>query len=351
MKVSVVARKLSPNIGFSLSIAEGLRNCGLAAQAFTDDDPEVVRADLVLFVGQPASCRKTVRRIEAAGDARPGVAAWLFEPLPPPELPLEEIRSAARYSAIRSGTRWLRPVIQLMSRPHDIALDLRSGRSLGPLGMRFLIDNASFVLRGRDYGWLDGLFVSTEQKRLQLTTWDIAADFLPVGQQRDFGRDLGLRRDIDVLFIGSVKNRRRQVALEKLFGDLRSRGLNVLRPEGGVWGDARTQLVNRAKILLHLHQYDWDTPWMRWCLAAANGAVVASEPLSVPQPFVRGADYLEAPIDHLPDAIANLAADERRRIEMLGACRATIALHMTQAAAIERLAEALRMIAAQRRTA
>lgn len=350
MKVNVVSRDRGLEGQFAKTIAEGFRKHGIVTRSLADGDADVLNCDVLLFVGQPAGCRITVGRIERAGSSRPGVCAWMYEPLPPPEMSVEEVRSAARFSALRTGKRWLRPIMNIVSYPHDLVLALKSGRDLGPMGMRFTIDSASFVLRGTQFGWLDGFFVSTEQKRRQLQDWGIAAMFLPVGQQTEFGRDLGLDRDIDVLFIGSVKSRRRRIALERLSADLQSRGLVVVHPEGGVWGEDRTHLVNRAKILLHLHQYDWDTPWMRWCLASANGAVVASEPLLIPEPFRSGTDYLEARTEDLVEAIARLAADAPRRAEMLASCRSTIALHMTQAASLDRLARELQSIAAQRRT-
>jgi hypothetical protein len=108
-----------------------------------------------------------------------------------------------------------------------------------------------------------------------------------------------------------------------------------------VWGAERTQLVNRAKIVLHLHQYEWDTPWMRWCLAAANGAVVVSEPLLVPEPLRPGLDYAESTADGLAAMITDLARDEPRRAAMLENCRKTIEQHMTQTASLAKLAPRL----------
>jgi hypothetical protein len=56
-------------------------------------------------------------------------------------------------------------------------------------------------------------------------------------------------QDIDVLFYGSVNERRLDVLLE-----LRSRGLHV-EPVTGVYGAERDALVARAKVVLNLHYY------------------------------------------------------------------------------------------------
>jgi hypothetical protein len=138
-----------------------------------------------------------------------------------------------------------------------------------------------------------------------------------------------------------LKSRRRRIMLASLIADLRARGLTVCVPDQEVWGEARVQLVNRSRLMLHVHQFSWDTPWMRWCLASANGAVMVSEPLSVPDPLRPGVDYLEAPTDRLAEEIASLSNDEPRRLAMREACRERISSTLTQTASLDLLAARL----------
>lgn len=346
--VAVISRHAGSAVGVDPAVAEGLRQRGLTAHLLPDGAPEAMQADVILLLGGPSSLRRSIRRIERAGHVTPPVVAWLFEPLPPPDLPVGVVRAATRFSAIRTGRRWMRPLMQALARPGDWLLARRVGRGISASNLRFAIDTASIVFRGTERGWLTVILVSTEQKRRQLADWGLTAEFLPVGQQPRFGRDLGLARDIDVLFIGSLKSRRRRAALDGLVQALRARGLAVHVPEAAIWGEARSHLVNRARIVLHLHQFDWDTPWMRWYLAEANGAVVASEPLSVPAPLRPGIDYLEAPLHDLAARIAELAGDEPRRLAMLHACRAQIGKTLTQDRALDRLACLLRDLAGGR---
>jgi hypothetical protein len=77
---------------------------------------------------------------------------------------------------------------------------------------------------------------------------------------------------------------------------------------------------------------------MRWCLASANGAVMVSEPLSLPDPLRPGIDYMESPLDRISEDIAGLLRDEPRRIAMRDSCKARIGEEMTQAATLDRLA-------------
>jgi hypothetical protein len=235
--------------------------------------------------------------------------------------------------------------MEVIALPYDVALAHKWGGGLGARQMRFLVDNASFLFRGLRKGWLDAAFVSTEQKRSLLELWGVSATVLPVGQQPGFGRDIGLPRDIDVLFVGSLKTQKRRNALVDLVSKLRRRGLVAHVPEDVVWGEARTRLVNRSRMMLHLHQFSWDTPWIRWCIASANGAVVVSETLSVPTPLRPGIDYLEAPLESLADEILALSRDEPRRLAMRDACRARIDATMTQAASLDHLARRLTELA------
>lgn len=342
--VSVVDR--TKRSGLADAVARGLSERGMRASVRQDGDPQALQSMVVVLLGAPASLRVTIGQIERVGPARPRVVAWLFEPLPPPELTRRTVELAAGFSAIRTGRRWARPLMRLLSTPLDAWLARRAGRGLTASTIRFLVDTASFAFRGRRMGWLDAIFVSTEQKRVQLADWGIAAEFLPVGQQPGFGRDLHLPRDIDLLFIGSMKSARRRAALARLAAEIRGHGLTMHVPDGPIWGEERTRLVNRARHLLHLHQFDWDTPWMRWCLASANGAVVISEPLGLPAPLRPGTDYLEAPLDAIAARLADGSRDEHRRLAMLAACRARIEETMTQQVALDRLADRLRGICA-----
>ena len=52
---------------------------------------------------------------------------------------------------------------------------------------------------------------------------------------------------------------------------------------------------------------------LRLVLAIAAGAVVVSEPMADPFPFVAGVHFVQAPLDGLLDAARELCADEPRR--------------------------------------
>jgi hypothetical protein len=74
---------------------------------------------------------------------------------------------------------------------------------------------------------------------------------LPIGYAPPLQRiETRKDEDIDVLFVGSINDRR-----QKILGALEKKGLRVHRAVG-VYGAARDALVARAKVVLNLHYYE-----------------------------------------------------------------------------------------------
>jgi glycosyltransferase involved in cell wall biosynthesis len=81
----------------------------------------------------------------------------------------------------------------------------------------------------------------------------------------------------------------------------------------GYWGEARTQLLNRARILLNLSRHPGLFAGDRLVLGMANGALVVSEPIYRPEPFVPGKHFVVATIEEMPDEIERYLDDEEAR--------------------------------------
>ncbi len=346
--IILVVRKSGMDKPIQEQVAHELQQHGFSVSCCSDGDTELLKGDVVLMMGAVGSLRRTSALLERNPDPRRKTVMWIFEPLPPPNVPIWKVRLASRLSAVQTGKKWTKPLLHLLSRPFDHLLSHPYRDQVSVQLFRFTVDNFAMIDRGLRKGWLDQILTSTEQKRQYLQSFGISAEFVPIGQQPFFGKVLGVQRDIDVLFIGSLKSSRRRAELDALMNRLRRFGLNVFVPKSPIWGDERTELVNRAKVLLHIHQMQWDTPWMRWVLAAANGAAVASMPLSVPAPMRPNIDFLSAPTDELADQILSLIQDESRRQAMVKECQSTIADHMTCAGAVARIAPRLRLLIAQR---
>lgn len=65
-------------------------------------------------------------------------------------------------------------------------------------------------------------------------------------------------------------------------------------------------------------------------VAAAAGAALLSEPLHRPEPLEPGVHYLEAPSTQMAQSVADLLADEPRRLRIVEAAQSLLAsdLHM-----------------------
>jgi hypothetical protein len=248
------------------------------------------------------------------------VAAWHFEPLPPQEM-------SARWDDLpiwrmldSSGSRRARWAKRTLLFPAMALAAWRMNQDGGPYryhtGNYVLAFQSFLSLReGLRSGWLDAVFVTTNQKVRFLAGRGIAATFAPFGYHPHLGAIRSVPRDIDVVFLGKVQNERRRT-LTRVVEEARSLGVEVRVVDRDCWGEKRTTLLNRTKIMLHLHNFPWDTPWQRWMIAGANGAMVVSEPLSLPDPLVPGIHYAEAPIEKMAAALRHyvVQAEERQRM-------------------------------------
>jgi hypothetical protein len=82
-------------------------------------------------------------------------------------------------------------------------------------------------------------------------------------------------KDIDILFIGSISPRRKELLERfKLLKDI-----NVMIADGGLWGDDRTALLKRSKVIINIHFYGKDSllEMARLSVLLANKCFIVSE--------------------------------------------------------------------------
>jgi len=139
---------------------------------------------------------------------------------------------------------------------------------------------------------------------------------VPLGYDPGYGRDLGLRRDLDALFLGEQRIPRRRHVL----AGLRKQGVNLTTrgdwSDPALWGDRRTELLNRSKVVLNIQRFPSEFSGLRFVLGMANGALVVSEPVYDAHPFVAGRHFVSASVEEMPAVIRHYLEheDERRRI-------------------------------------
>jgi hypothetical protein len=169
-------------------------------------------------------------------------------------------------------------------------------------------------------GTIDLLFVTSAERVEYATERGYQCWHVPYGYHPSHGRLLGISRDIDVLFLGDTRPPRRR----RLLRYLRRQGVAVTVNgswhDPAFWGERRTELLNRTKIVLSLQRYPGKIAAKRLILAMANGALVIAEPAYRPEPFVDGEHYVVSPIERMPETIDYYLshADERDRIAAAG---------------------------------
>lgn len=180
----------------------------------------------------------------------------------------------------------------------------------------------------REASWMslfDRVLVFTRRKASFLHARGIDAEYLPLGHHPVWGwtdADAPRPRDIDVLFLGMLHGRR-QAIMDDIQAKLAPSGVRVqtnydFNPSGA-WGEERNALLSRAKVFLSIYRYPGDGSGMRFSMGMGNGALVVSEPVADPDPFVAGTHFVQASVPALAAAIRHALSDEPARLAM---CRA-----------------------------
>jgi hypothetical protein len=200
------------------------------------------------------------------------------------------------------------------------------------------------IWRYQRQGLIDVLAVWSPSVGHELRGRGLAPIVVGMGYYPDCGRDLGLTRDIDVVFLGKPGSGRRRRLVEWMRAELARRGIQLLVIDGlshpYVFGEERTQLLNRTKIVLNLLRQTWDDNSMRYFLAAANGALVVSEPTLRHSDFTAGVHLVEAPLDRLADTVQAYLEDEPGRELIVERARKLAVETLNMQATVRRLLEA-----------
>lgn len=269
---------------------------------------------------------------------RPLFVLWMTEQLPNPALP-----------------EWVRyPVGIIRSQIERLAFRER-GRGEWQLDprLRWLTTK---VHRFRYYGdlyWLQRQGILS----VLVTGSQVTGDYLrargfdplvtSMGSHPSWGADLGLERDIPVLWIGKPGTSRRQRLLNHIQAELRERGVEMMRVDGiehpYVFGEERTILLNRTQIVLNLLREKWDNNALRYYLAAPNRALIVTEPTLPHTPFLPGVHLVEAPPEKIADTICYYLTHEEERRRIADQAHQLITTNLTMRAALRQVLQRVAM--------
>jgi glycosyl transferase family 1 len=281
------------------------------------DGPLNLAGDSVLWIQGnanwfPRICRQLTAKPRSE---RPFVLLWHSEPLPP-----------ARAAALPRPRLNLREVVKIL---------LRDRRATD------VYTNYFRLRRLAQHGLPDLLIVSTPGRCEFLAERNIAAHWVPLGSSPSHGYDMGLSRDLDALFLGDLNIPRRR----RLIKRLRRGGVNLVAvgdwSDPAYWGDNRTRLLNRTKVFLNLQRYPGDLAGVHLILGMANKALVISEPIYNPAPYVPGKHYVSATIDEMPGVIAYYLAHEAERAEIVNEGHRCVTQELTMDRSVSRVLKLL----------
>lgn len=148
----------------------------------------------------------------------------------------------------------------------------------------------------------------SRQNIRRLAAMGVRARWLPVGYVPELTRVWpATEEDIDVLFYGTVTDRRRVV-----LDTLRSLKLRV-EVLGGVYGEERDRFIARSKVVLNVHGKEEDSVFesVRVSYPLANRKAVVSERGDGHEDFTDAVAFAE--YDELADKCATFARDNEAR--------------------------------------
>lgn len=265
-----------------------LRQQGFEVLQQGDRPLEPDPAEVVLVWGNAVWFPQAVRSLQRMPrESRPLTVIWHVEPLPPPR---------------DSGLRWPRLTVREIAK-----ILLRDPRA------NDVYSNVRMLERLARHALPDILAVSTRERYAFLLERGFDVVLAGPGYEPRDGRDLGIERDLDVLFLGSTNVPARRRALRRL----RRAGVRIevrgSYSDGSLWGEGRTLLLNRTKIVLSIARFPGTFGSRRFVIAMACKALVVSDPLYDPYPFQPDVHFVEASLEDMPAVIERYLADEDAR--------------------------------------
>ena len=116
--------------------------------------------------------------------------------------------------------------------------------------------------------------------------------------------------------------------------DLATAGVKVEVVGDQCYGQDRTGLLNRARIVLHLHNFAWDPPWLRLLLATSCGAMMVSEPIADNSLYQPGIHFIHAPINQLAATILHYLENESERKKIVQTAQKFVSTEVTLQASV-----------------
>jgi len=339
------------NLGFPIMFNSLFEEIGFNVSCYKDGDTNALGADYIILFGVSHSFPEFAQLLTDNSQSRPEVFLWQFEPMPFPETSKETLESARKYVRrdFKYQPAWLNMLSKKLVPKRGSIRNIMMARGLKekftPREQEVYseISNGDIFRTMRDgvealdrynSDWCDYYIVSTLSRAKFLINNSIPAYFAPMGYHKCWGMSLGIERDIDVAFIGNLKgNRRKQ--LGNLSSQLKEKGIE-LSIFNGYYGDRRTELLNRCKIIIDLDRLSWEFPLMRPIVSNSCGALLITDWVGDPGPF-SPEHLVQRDLCDFPDTIEYYLSNETERKKTVESCQDFLFNNMTLYNIVEKL--------------
>lgn len=301
--------------GLGTAVADGFAQSGCIVHTLSPQSSwDFSECDFLVTYGPMQSMVWVISRLTKMVQLPP-LVVWFTEQVPQPSFPgfMTYLAARFRYSFEKFFCSSQSMSNGMYSPKLLLGMFKRAGR-LRALGE---------MLALRQGNLLNLICVFTDTHLHFLRRYGLPVTSIPMGYHPQFGERLALERDIDVVFLGSTRDKRRRWLIHELEDKLSAQGIAFVVKDGSpkhgyVFGRERTILLNRAKIMLNVMRQPWDDPVFRLLLAAPNGAMLLSEKLlpTSTGPFRPGEHLAMADLTDMVDTIKYYLSheDERQRI-------------------------------------
>ena len=297
--------------GFIAPIKDGFESNGCTVKIFSNSSPlELDKCDFIVFCGPMQSMIPTIARISKKIKISP-LIIWFTEQTPSPDSSKFAIYLAAKIRYSLEEFVHLHKVPHWVSNSKDFPLFLKRAGRIRALGEMLTLKSRNLLTLICTFTNTNAIFF--EQFHLPVTV-------IPMGYHPQWGEDICLEKDIDVVFLGSTRDYRRRNIISELENKLSSKGIRFVIKDGStkygyIYGKERTILLNRTKIMLNIMRQPWDDPIFRLLLAAPNKAMLLSEkvhPMSM-GPFQDGRHFAMVNLSEMAEAIEYFLSNSHER--------------------------------------
>lgn len=323
-----------------------LQRLGFDVMLCKEGDPKILNTDRILLIGMGYNFPIYEKLFSQHKQKRPEVFLWQFEPAPMPGLSNESIyfgKKMVESNFDNLSPFWNRLTKALVPNRHVIRnlywkfllgkfRKTLSQDQLKAYSQMLTSDVADTMRKGirsvehYNSDWCDNYILSTPPRVEFFREKGIDAYYAPVGWHEIWGEPMQLDRDIDVLFIGSLKGCRKKL-VTRLRSQLLEIGLDLFIAKG-YYGQERTNLLNRCKIVLDVDRLGWELPIMRMLAAMPCGALVITSWTGDPTPFSKN-HLVQTSLENFPQAAQYYLKNPSEREKITANARAFVLKTLT----------------------